>query len=511
MLDFVRLPEKPSGEPEEALQKMYSYLYNMALTLNKDFEEIGGAELTDAEQGIMKEILKNPTWPEGDSHETETLKQMIVKTAAHIKTAIAQYNLKLTGSVKAEGTLGRYVRKTGLNVAVNPEGIMQKYTFEEVVQGLKTYEINAKNYIYSGLLRTVNGIPVYGVAVGKDIVTFSEDGTETYHDGAKVAEFTADELSFYQNEQKIASYTGTGITMYLGMNIISPLGIRMATGNTEEDTEIVLEPGILDDPENPPRIFMNTPGQVVLQGDSTSIIVLADEITEVFSVDAEHGIKAHKADIEAMHADAADVDSLNTGNLMINGSNMPSIIVSETDPRGTEPLSNVLWLEPQTGSGSGEAFSGTRKSKKAAAHACTQSGETFVYSVGLSANLDLTDVSTLSFSGKMTRNGADQVVFSVSAAVKCSDGSTISLGTVSPSGSRDFQDYTLSGSASSIPSGKTATGIEYTLSFAGTFDPLGHYSSFDTGTLSYSGTHSGSTPTEVCTVHYIPYYEPPTP
>ena len=222
MAERIELPQKSGGGTEAQLESMYRYLYQMAVALNHNLAEIGGAALTDGEMKVMDRILREAgegTQP-GAARDAETLKSMIIKTAAFIKTAIDEYNMKLVGTVQAEGKLGRYVRKTGLDVAVNPEGIEQKFTFEEVIQGLKEYEINAKNYIKSGLLRTVDGVPVYGVAVGKDIVTFSEDGTETYHDGNKVAEYTADGITFWQNSVMIAKYTGNRISFYYGGNEI---------------------------------------------------------------------------------------------------------------------------------------------------------------------------------------------------------------------------------------------------------------------------------------------------
>ena len=214
----IELPQLPAGNEKEQLQTLYHYLYRMAETLNSNLAEIGSPNLTDSEMLIMREVINTGSTENADSAmaEAETLKTLIIKTAQFIRAAIDQYNMKLVGTYEAEGKLGRYVRKTQLDVDVTPSGITQNYTFEEVVQGLKTYEINAKNYIKTGYLRTVSSIPVYGVAIGKDVVTFSQDGTETYNDGNKVAELTADELSFYQGGNKVASYKGNRISFFYG-------------------------------------------------------------------------------------------------------------------------------------------------------------------------------------------------------------------------------------------------------------------------------------------------------
>ena len=212
----IELPQLPKGQPQEQLKALYSYLYQMAEALNNNLAEIGNGDFTDEEMTVVREIVGTDNTADSGRAEAETLKSLIIKTAQLIKSEIDQYNMKLVGTYEADGKLGRYVRKTRLDVDVTPGGIQQNYTFQEIIQGLKTYEVNAKNYIKTGYLRTESSIPVYGVAIGKDVVTFSEDGTETYNDGNKVAELTADELSFWQNQNKVASYTGNKISFYYG-------------------------------------------------------------------------------------------------------------------------------------------------------------------------------------------------------------------------------------------------------------------------------------------------------
>ena len=218
----IELPQTPSGKAEDQLQQLYSYLYQMAETLNHNLAEIGSNDLTDEEREIINGVTGGGANATGDiaedRSEAETLKSLIIKTAGFVQNELNQYRVNLLGQYVAEGKFGKYVRNTGLSVDVTPEHIQQNFTFAEIIQGLKTYEINAKNYIKTGWLRTVNNIPIYGVAIGKDIVTFAQDGTETYNDGNKVAELTADELSFWQSGNKVASYTGSKITFYYGQN-----------------------------------------------------------------------------------------------------------------------------------------------------------------------------------------------------------------------------------------------------------------------------------------------------
>lgn len=237
MAERIELPPTPQGDEKAQLRQMWTYLYQLCEAINGNLDAIGGNDLTDQERLSMQQILNNEgvsTDQNGIPSDYETLKSLIIKTAEFVQTKLTEYRLNLVGETVAEGKFGRYVRQTGLDVEVNPEGITQNYSFQEVVQGLKHYEINAKNYIKTGQLRTEDSIPVYGVAIGKDIVTFSEDGTETYNDGNKVAELTADELSFWQNSTKIASYKGTSITFYCDTKsvVLDTDGLKIYDGST---------------------------------------------------------------------------------------------------------------------------------------------------------------------------------------------------------------------------------------------------------------------------------------
>lgn len=557
MAERIEFPAMPAGRAEEQMQQMYSYLYRLATTLNINLNNAGSefVALTNGEQQLMNQLSGNTQTESGvmtSMQEAETLKSLIIKTATFVKSAIDEYKMVLFGDMEMDSQFGNLRQKKGLRVDITPDGIKQSFSFAEIIKGLKTYEINSKNYIKTGYLRTENGLPVYGVQVGKDIVTFAEDGEEIYNDGNKVAEFTADEMTFFQHGKKMASYNGsevafyindfkaaslteTALTFYIGqqtaakyegnkigfynqgteyfyisggkiyaagdMELSSGKKIKLAASGAAAEIGgnlIKLESGqsiILIDPE---QINMNTTGLVVLKGNSQSLIELKDTLATIFKVDASSGITGQRMTLDDLQSDSGQINTLQAVTLNVHKLVADNIVYSQSRPASGN---NTIWLEPQTASTSGEAFSGSRSVNGAGAHACSISGYTFYYPVGLSANLDLTDVDTISFSGSMHRNGSDQYgIFTVSAVINCSDGSTISLGQVGQGVL--FGDYGLGGSISHDGSAKIATGITYTLQT--TQDGGGHYSSFNAGTLSFSGTHSGSTPTDECIVHFIP-------
>lgn len=245
MAERIDLPAMPKGEPEEQLEELYRYLYRMAEALNANLAEIGGADLTDEERKLMLSLTQaDGTTRSGggaayDWESAETLKSLIIKTATWVKNTLDSWRISLLGEYVAQGKFGKYVRNTSMDVDVTPTGTTQNFKFHEIIEDLKKYEVNAKNYIKTGYLRTESGLPVYGVAVGKDIVTFAEDGTETYNDGNKVGEFTADGISFFRKNNgslvKLAELLGTALKFYYGGSLRTQMdsdGVKFYNGST---------------------------------------------------------------------------------------------------------------------------------------------------------------------------------------------------------------------------------------------------------------------------------------
>ena len=229
MAERIELPPVLKGTAEEQAQQLRSYLYRIATVLNVNLDTAGSeaVTLTDEERILINNIARaggetdDTYYPGGHNYaEAETLKSLIIKTAKFVKTVQDTYNLILFGEESAQSDFGTWNRKKGLRVDVTPDGIKQTFSYAEIISGLKDYEINSKNYIKSGLLRTEQGLPVYGVAVGKDVTTFSEDGTETYNDGNKCVELTADKLTFYIGQDpyqsKVAQFAGDELAFFQG-------------------------------------------------------------------------------------------------------------------------------------------------------------------------------------------------------------------------------------------------------------------------------------------------------
>ena len=132
--NHVETPGIPSGNEKQQLEQMFRYLSRLADDLNVNLDAIGGNELTDDERIIMQQILakaaEDAGIPEEDAvaragQEMESLKSLIIKTASFVQTKLDEMRTNLIGETVAEGKFGKYVRRTGLDMVVTPEGITQ--------------------------------------------------------------------------------------------------------------------------------------------------------------------------------------------------------------------------------------------------------------------------------------------------------------------------------------------------------------------------------------------------
>ena len=134
-LNTIETPGIPSGDERTQLEQMYRYLTRMAEDININLQAIGGNELTDSERQVMQVILRKSAEAAGATgdlvqqagYEMESLKSLIIKTAEFVQTSLQEYRLNLLRETVAEGQFGKYVKNTGLDVEVTPEGITQNY------------------------------------------------------------------------------------------------------------------------------------------------------------------------------------------------------------------------------------------------------------------------------------------------------------------------------------------------------------------------------------------------
>jgi len=316
-------------------------------------------------------------------------------------------------------------------------------------------------------------------------------GLVFYQDGVAMAAYTAAnqqqqtpaQITFSENivmPSNVSDEKGITLTSGTSQVLINPLGILLQSGGS----------GVLIDPTN---ITMDTPGYILLKGSGNSRIDFRDATNGVVLTVDKNGLATN-----SLAADYGTIENLTVKNLTANNIKIPTIIYGTTPPTGH----GIIWLEPQT-TGSQATVDDTVTISAAVAHSCPERARsTFTYRVPISVMEDMTGISTITISGTFNRQGQDQQTsVTVNAAIECSDGTTISLGTVKTiSAPSYYGNYAFSKAVSYGGGAKMATGIIYTVSVA---DDFAHYSSFAQGTMRLQGQRTGQGSSDECIVHYI--------
>lgn len=218
--------EMPPQITTETLDALYSYLQQMADRLNEMNNFNGGTGLTDSEMRTLSAIVSPGDTPgalDKATAEYLSLKSLIIKTATWVQSAIDEWRTTLQGQYLSKSNLGTYSKDTKMEVVMDSQGEKRTFTLKEMIQGEQSFEITAKGYIKQGYLYDEGALPVYGIAIGKELVKFEQDGQTVYHGENRVATFTADEVAFWTQDGgstvKLASYTDSGVTIYVAGRI----------------------------------------------------------------------------------------------------------------------------------------------------------------------------------------------------------------------------------------------------------------------------------------------------
>lgn len=515
MAERIELPPVLQGTAEEQAQQIRNYLYRIATALNVNLDTAGSetVTLTDEERILMNNIASagsgggsDGTYYPGSKGfaEAETLKSLIIKTAQFAKTVMDTYNLILYGEESAQSDYGTWNRKKGLRVDVTPDGIKQTYSYAEIVKGLKDYELNAKAYIKTGYLHDDDDPddpqPVYGVAIGKDVVTFSEDGTETFVDGNKVAELTADELAFFQQVSgqnvKVASYTGDRLAFYNGgtnpVMYIQNGKIYMAKG-----MEITSEEGIK----------MTSSGFVQILGKDNSVIQLDGSGSDdtIFKADSTGVVKARALTSSGITAADAVVTNLTVLGRINANIQVPNIVVSANPPASGY---GTIWLEPVNGVVTPFSYTQNVNDAQTGSWSTVTTNLKWTQTCSLAVGIPAAGANRLKIAGNLYKNGSTAAWDGVLEAVANVTGgnvSSVNLGTIGtfPYMQSLKWDYGFSKEISTAIASGTITSITYTWTISRTTDAFAALSYPHEVTLTCSG-QMGSGSSDECTVHYVP-------
>ena len=205
----------------------------MAQQLNLALEQLEQAENgTVRAAGASSGGAAGGTKLAAADRQYQKLRSMIVKTADQVRHTREELTARLQEEYVAVSDFGSYVASLSAYLEANPEAVTQYYSFfsdlkadvEAVDAAFRHYKVDTEGYIRTGIVSYDGAVPVYGVAVGQDLVCREVDGEQVVEQNNFRAVFTATRLSFWQDATEVAYVSNnrlyiTNITVLGGIAI----------------------------------------------------------------------------------------------------------------------------------------------------------------------------------------------------------------------------------------------------------------------------------------------------
>ena len=206
------MPACPAGSLQQQVMQQYSYLFQMAQQLNLALEQMDKTERGTVRAGASSGGAAAGGTTLAADRQYQKLRSMIIKTADLVKRSTEELTARLNEEYVAVSDFGSYVASLSAYLEANPEAVTQYYSFfsdlkanvEAVDAAFQHYKVDTEGYIRTGIVSYDGAVPVYGVAVGQDLVCREVDGEQVVEQNNFRAVFTAQKLSFWQDSTEIA-------------------------------------------------------------------------------------------------------------------------------------------------------------------------------------------------------------------------------------------------------------------------------------------------------------------
>ena len=205
------MPPAPQGSVQQQLTAQYAYLFQMAQQLNLALDGLAGGGATPAAGSAGSGSAVSGTTPEMEQ-QYRTLKSLILRTARQIRSEMDKVRLELQGEYVAVSDFGTYLEQLNSTIEADAAAITQYYKFfsdlqgnvEKVSAAFERYRVDTEGYIRTGIVYYDGAVPVYGVAVGQDLIAVEVDGEQVVQQKNFRATYTAGKLSFWQDAVEVA-------------------------------------------------------------------------------------------------------------------------------------------------------------------------------------------------------------------------------------------------------------------------------------------------------------------
>ena len=239
------MPAAPEGSLQEQVTQQYAYLLQMAQQLNLalgQLEGTGGGGTGYASAARQAAGRTGSSKIDKADEQYETLRSMIIKTAAQVEKTTQELTAQLKENYVATSDFGQYIATLSAYLEANPEALTQYYSFvsdlkanvEAVDAAFSHYKVDTEGYIRTGIVYYEGAVPVYGVAVGQGLTCREVDGEKVVDQSNFRAVFTATRLSFWQDATEVA-YVSNNRLYITNITVLGGIGIGKWSIGTAED------------------------------------------------------------------------------------------------------------------------------------------------------------------------------------------------------------------------------------------------------------------------------------
>lgn len=199
----LNLPSRQTGTPEQQLNGLYSYLYQLVETLNVSLNKDTSDKKVLYKAGGGSADSTSSAVPDSIVQEYQQVKALIIKTATEVTSNIRKIVTEMTQEYRAQSEFGTYEEYLNNKITQGADGFLfewdAKNQISTTVANFDDYLAESNVYLRLGIvIHNDDGTVESGIIVGKDFQRVTVDGKEYITSGAMFAMLTAEKISFWQ-------------------------------------------------------------------------------------------------------------------------------------------------------------------------------------------------------------------------------------------------------------------------------------------------------------------------
>ena len=210
----LNLPSRQTGTPEQQLNGLYSYLYQLVEALNVSLNSGTVIAKSATRAGGIGGGASAATGAASD--EYQQIKALIVKTATEVTGGMRKVLREISEGYTSQNEFGTYEEYLNNKISAGSDGFMFEWDRDTSlisnVGSIGQYFAESDVYIKFGIVRHNDDDTVEsGILIGKNFQKVTVDGKEYIRSEDVYALLTAEEISFWQSGVCISRLSLSGL------------------------------------------------------------------------------------------------------------------------------------------------------------------------------------------------------------------------------------------------------------------------------------------------------------